>query len=116
MTSFRSCSIPDLKCRTCMLCYAFYYKEFLYFPKVSVQVTNLLNTLQENVDKCFFDRLPMYYKRNFYFANYAVLLKIGDFLLKKKSVCYVIFAAKVCIYHVVQCIIKFDRTSRSESM
>lgn len=67
-----------------MLCYAFYYKEFLYFPKVSVQVTNLLNTLQENVDKYFFDRLPMQYKRNFYFANYAVLLKKGDFLLKKK--------------------------------
>lgn len=35
-----------------MLCYAFYYKEFLYFPKVSVQVTNLLYTLLENVDKC----------------------------------------------------------------
>lgn len=50
MTSFRSCSIPDLKCRTCMLCYAFYYKEFLYFPKVVNYLATVINSNVKTVD------------------------------------------------------------------
>lgn len=50
-------------------------------------------------------------RETFSLQNVMIFFK-GVFLLtKKKNRLFRNFAAKVCIYHMVQCITKFDRTT-----
>lgn len=51
-------------------------------------------------------------RETFSLQNVMIFFK-GFFLLnkKKKFDYFVIFATKVCIYHMVQCITKVDRTT-----
>lgn len=52
-------------------------------------------------------------RETFSLQNVMIFFK-GVFLLtkrKKKKDYFVIFGTKVCIYHMVQCITKFDRTT-----
>lgn len=54
---------------------------------------------------------PFSIRETFSLQNVMIFFK-GVFLLTNKKIDhFVIFATKVCIYHMVQCITKVDRTT-----
>lgn len=54
---------------------------------------------------------PFSIRETFSLQNVMIFFQRSFFIDQKKNRLFRNFAAKVCIYHMVQCITKFDRTT-----